>query len=80
MVPRAQSRKDPARETIIALRKQNYAVSEISEALKDAGIKLSAMAVDEVLKSEGFAPLPRRSLRARPDQPRPNVEAVSDVR
>jgi transposase len=78
--PQAQSKKDPARETIIALRKQNYSVSEISEALKDAGIKLSAMAVDEVLKSEGFAPLPRRSLRERPDRPRPNVEAVSDVR
>lgn len=78
--PQAQPKKDRARETIIALRKQNYSVSEISEALKDIGIKLSAMAVDEVLKSEGFAPLPRRSLRERPDRPRPNVEAGSDVR
>jgi len=78
--PQAQSKKDSARETIIALRKQNYSVSEISEALKEAGIKLSATAVDEVLKSEGFAPLPRRSLPERPDRPRPSVEASSDVR
>lgn len=78
--PQAQPKKDPARDTIIALRKQNYSVSEISEALKHAGIILSAMAVDEVLKAEGFAPLSRRSSRERPDVPRPNVEAVSDVR
>lgn len=78
--PQSRPKKDPARETIIALRKQNYSVSEIAEALKEAGITLSAKAVDEVLKSEGFAPLPRRSLRERPDRPRPNVEAVSDVR
>lgn len=78
--PQAQPKKDPARETIIALRKRNYSVSEISEALKEGSIKLSAMAVDEVLKSEGFAPLPRRALRERPDRPSPSVEAVSDVR
>jgi hypothetical protein len=78
--PQSQPQKDPARETIIALRKQNYSVSEISEALKESGVKLSAMAVDEVLKSEGFAPLPRRSMRERPDKPRPSVEEVSDVR
>lgn len=78
--PQAQPKKDPARETIIALRKQNYSVSEISEALKEAGIPLSAKAVDEVLKSEGFAPLSRRSFRERPDAARPSVEAVADVR
>ncbi|MGI0135253.1 MAG: hypothetical protein ACREBW_09890 [Candidatus Micrarchaeaceae archaeon] len=78
--PQAQPKKDPARETIIALRKQNYSVSEISEALKEAGIKLSAMAVDEVLKAEGFAPLPRRTRRDRPEIAHPSTEAVSNVR
>ena len=60
--PQAQPKKDPARETIIALRKQNYSVSEISEALREAGIMLSAMAVDEVLKVRGFCSPSRRSL------------------
>jgi transposase len=78
--PQVQPKKDLAREKIIALRKQNYSVSEISEALKESGIPLSAMAVDEVLKAEGFAPLARRSRQERPDVPRPNVEAVADVR
>lgn len=78
--PQAQSKKDPARESIIALRKRNYSVSEISEALKEAGITLSAMAVDEVLKAEGFAPLPRRPRRERPDKPCSSMEAVSNVR
>src|SRR5712692_1529404 len=30
--------------------------------------------------SEGFAPLPRRLDEERPDQPRPLVEAIADVR
>lgn len=34
----------------------------------------------EVLKAEGFAPLPRRRAEERPHQPRPSVEPVADVR
>ncbi|HET9217769.1 MAG TPA: hypothetical protein VFR18_12365, partial [Terriglobia bacterium] len=34
----------------------------------------------EVLKEEGFAPLPRRLDSERPDRPRPTVEPISDVR
>jgi hypothetical protein len=36
--------------------------------------------VREVLKAEGFAPLPRRRDDERPQQPRPTVEPVADVR
>jgi len=36
--------------------------------------------VREVLKTEGFAPLPRRLDEERPQQPRPTVEPVANVR
>jgi hypothetical protein len=65
---------------IVALRKQNHNVYEISDALKAKGLPLCATAVREVLKVEGFAPLPRRCHEEIPQQPRPAVEAVADVR
>jgi transposase len=78
--PQRQPKKSAAREAIIALRKQNQSVYEISEALKARGQALSPTAVREVLKAEGFAPLPRRLDEERPAQVRPTVEAVADVR
>ena len=41
---------------------------------------MSPTAVREVLKAEGFAPLPRRWDEERPQQPRASMEAVADVR
>ena len=78
--PRSQPKKSAARSQIIALRKQNHSVYEISEALKEQKIPLSPTAVREVLKAEGFAPLPRRWDEERPQRPRAIVEAVADVR
>jgi hypothetical protein len=78
--PHSQPKKSGARNTIVELRKQNYSVYEISEALKDRKIPLSPTAVREVLKEEGFAPLPRRLDEERPVRPRPTVEPVADVR
>lgn len=78
--PQTQPKKSAARDAIIALRKQNYSVYEISETLKERGQALSPTAVREVLKAEGFAPLPRRLDEERPDQPRPLLEATADVR
>lgn len=78
--PRSQPKKSAARALLIALRKQNHSVYEISQALKDKNLPLSPTAVREVLKAEGFAPLPRRLDEQRPQQPRPSVEAVADVR
>jgi len=78
--PRSQPRKSAARELVIALRKQNYSVYEISEALRDKNVLLSPTAVREVLKAEGFAPLPRRLDEERPDRPRPTIEAIADAR
>ena len=78
--PRHQPKKSVARERIIALRKQNRSVYEISETLKEEGLRLGPTAVREVLKEEGFAPLPRRLDEERSDTPRPTVEAVADAR
>lgn len=78
--PQVQTKKDPAREIIIALRKQNYSVYEISDALKEKGIPLGPTAVREVLQEEGFAPLLRRTRQERPDVPRVISAVVADAR
>jgi hypothetical protein len=78
--PRAQPRKSAARSVVIALRKQNHSVYEISQALKEQRLLLSPTAVREVLKAEGFAALPRRLDEERPQRPQPTVEPVADAR
>jgi hypothetical protein len=78
--PRIQPRKSAARAMAIALRKQNHSIYEISAALKSQKLPLSPTAVGELLKAEGFAPLPRRRDSERPQLPRPSTEAVADVR
>ena len=78
--PRSQPKKSRAHEQIVALRKRNYSVYEISRALKEQGTPLSVTAVREVLAHEGFAPLPRRLDEERPQHLGPSIEAVADVR
>ena len=78
--PRTQPKKSAARDVIVELRKQNYSVYDISQTLKERRLPLSPTAVREVLKAEGFAPLPRRLDDERPQAPRPTREAVADVR
>lgn len=79
--PRLKPKKDAARETVVALRKQNYSVYDISRTLKERGIAdLSPTAVGEVLTEEGFAALPRRLDAERPGILRPTIEPVADVR
>jgi hypothetical protein len=78
--PRHQPKKSAARDLIIALRKRNHSVYEISHALKERQLALSPTAVSEVLKAEGFAALPRRLDEERPAAVRATVEAVADVR
>ncbi len=78
--PGSQPRKSAARDTIIALRKQNHSVYEISEILAEMKTPLSPTAVREVLREEGFAALPRRLDEERLPRPAPAVEPVADVR
>ena len=78
--PRSQPKKSAARDLIVRLRKQNHSVYEISETLKQQKCPLSPTAVREVLKAEGFAPLPRRLDEERSARLGPTVEPVADVR
>jgi hypothetical protein len=78
--PRTQPKKSAARELIVQLRKQNHSVYEISEDLKSRQVSLSPTAVREVLREEGFAPLPRRLDEERPYRLGPTAEPIADVR
>src|SRR3970040_1569986 len=78
--PRSQPKKSAARDLIVEVRKRKHSLDEISEFLKSRALGLSPTAVREVLKAEGFAPLPRRLEEERPDRPRPTLEAAADVR
>lgn len=84
-VPTAREGRPPGkqsrlREQVVALRKQNLSVHDISRALTRDGESLSPAAVAAILKDEGFAKLPRRADDERPDQPRPVEAGVADAR
>jgi hypothetical protein len=68
------------KERIVALRKQNWSVYDISQDLRQGGYRLSPSAVSQILKAEGFGRLPRRADDERPQRPRPERAAVADVR
>jgi hypothetical protein len=78
--PQASPRTDPVRDQIIALRKQNLSIYDISRTLAHGGHKLSPAAISNILKEEGFARLPRRRDEERPISPRPEIAPVADVR
>jgi transposase-like protein len=73
-------KRDPVRDQVIALRKQNFSIYDISETLKAEGRRLSPVTISLLLKEEGFARLPRRADDERPDTPRPMAAAGADVR
>jgi hypothetical protein len=73
-------RPDPRRQKVVALRKQNLSVYDISQALARDGEELSPVAISQILKLEGFARLPRRRDEDRPAATRPITAAVANVR
>jgi hypothetical protein len=84
-VPTPREGRPPGRQRrlhdqVVALRKQNLSVHDISRALARDGESLSPAAVAAILKREGFAKLPRRLDDERPDQPRPVTAEMADVR
>jgi transposase len=78
--PQSAPKSDPCREQIIALRKQNLSIYDISRALAKEGHSLSPVAVSLVLKEEGFARLPRRRDDERPQAARSIQADTADVR
>ena len=74
------SKRQRLRDRMVALRKQNLSVEDISRALSYDGDPISPATVSTVLKEEGFARLPRRLDEERPQGTRPTVADVADVR
>ena len=77
--PQRAPKKDRVREDVIALRKENLSIYDISKALAVKGRKISPVSVSLILKEEGFARLPRRLDEERPPTTRPTAGAVADV-
>ena len=77
--PQASPKMDRVRDKVVALRKQNLSIYDISRVLEESGQKVSAVAVSLILKEEGFARLPRRRDEERLPGPRPEVAEVADV-
>lgn len=77
---RPSGKQKRLRDQVVALRKQNLSVHDISRALARDGESLGSAVVAAILKREGFAKLPRRRDDERPDQPRPVVAEVADFR
>lgn len=78
--PHKAPKKDTAREHVIALRKENLSIYDISRALEKQGHKMSPVSVSLILKEEGFTRLPRRRDEQRPAGPRPTVAPTADLR
>jgi transposase/IS30 family transposase len=78
--PHKAPKRDNLREQVIALRKQNHSIYDISKCLETKRRKLSPGSVSIILKEEGFARLPRRRDEERPPATRPTTADVADVR
>ncbi len=78
--PHKAPKKDVARERVIALRKENLSIYDISEILDKEGHKMSPVSISLILKGQGFARLPRRRDEQRPPGPHPTVADVADLR
>ena len=65
---------------MIALRKENLSIYDISKVLESKGRKVSPVSISLILKEEGFARLPRRRDDERPSTLGPTPGAIADVR
>ncbi len=75
-----RSRQKRLRDRVVALRKQNSSIYEISRTLSREDEPISPATVAGILKEEGFARLPRRLDEERPPDVRPTTADVADVR
>jgi hypothetical protein len=78
--PHTAPKQQRLRDRVVALRKQNLSIYDISRTLREEGQPLSPAAVSLLLKAEGFARLPRRLEEERPPGSRPTTADVADVR
>ena len=78
--PHRAPKSDPWRQKIVAARKQNLSIYDISRLLQEQGHRLSPVSIAHLLKEEGFARLPRRADEERPTHPHPEAAPVADAR
>jgi len=78
--PKSRPRRDPVRDLVIELRKQNRSIYDISLVLKEKKHRLSPRSVWEILKEERFARLPRRLEEERPERAKPEPAPRADRR
>jgi len=78
--PQRTPKQDKLRDMIVALRKQNLSVYDISRVLKTKGHERSPVSVSNILREEGFARLPRRKDDERLSGIGPIKADVADVR
>jgi hypothetical protein len=77
--PKTAPKRERLREKVVALRKQNLSIYDISQALTKQAEPISPVAVSQILNEEGFARLPRRRDEERPPATRPTAAAVANV-
>ncbi len=78
--PRPAPAPSARRQLIVQLRKQNLSIYDIQAGLQERGHRLSAVAISQILKEEGFARLPRRGDEERPGRPRVEQAPAADAR
>ena len=78
--PTEAPKSDRLRDRVVALRKMNLSIYDISLSLAKDDQHLSPAAISLILKQEGFARLPRRADEERPLRPGPDPAARADVR
>ena len=74
-----ESKRDCGNKSSPSANRTSRSTTSAARLARD-GESLSTAAVAAILKDEGFAKLPRRADDERPDQPRPAVADVADVR
>ena len=78
--PRIAPKKENLREKVIALRKHNLSIYDISEALAAEKKRISPAAISLILTEEGFSRLPRRADEERPPRAGPQKAEPADLR
>ncbi len=78
--PQAAPARDPVRELVVAMRKNNLSVYDIQQELATQGHSISINSLSVLLREEGFARLPRRRDEERPPSVKPEPAEVADVR
>src|SRR3954451_12745763 len=77
--PHVAPKKQALRDRVVALRKQNLSIYDISRALTADDQPVSPVTVDQILKQEGFVRLPRRGDEDRPPPAHPLPADAADV-